>query len=295
MFNLFKKKTMNKEEIVAKATELFIEKFREDVKNENDDVTEITDDNIRDILKKYFEFDKLSDANKYFSDAFEEFVPDTYEQVNWHIEEEERKKTPEYIQWNRHLTVDGYVYYAKDKADIQKRWVDVNGKLRTNEEAAVLAANKWCELLFDWHLQDNGALNEEHPGGFTACALGTVLANKSKERITDEMKVKTRELFIEYYKRYLHYWETHDFDDIKWAYKTMPGDDPEKQYSWSHGFSPGAMYCDYGPYTPLYLLLRAAGIPESDINCICPWKTGIEIRDLDNAVLYRTYQHTDEL
>lgn len=295
MFNPFKKKTMTKEEIIEKAAKKFIEKFRQDAEYEDDDVTEMTDDNIKDLVVKFFDFNQLSAANDYFYHAFDKFVPDTYEQIDWELEEEKRKETPEFKQWRRHGDISGHWFCAKRESELEERWVDVHGKIRTNEEAATIAADKWCELLFGWHLQDNGALNEDHPGGFTACALGTVLANKSKEKITEEMKIKTRELFIEYYSRFLHLYETFDLDDIKWAEKTMPDDDKERPYDWHYGFKSGSMYCDYGPYRPLYLLLIAAGIPKNDANSICPWKTGIDIRPLDNAVFYNTYQHREEL
>lgn len=298
MFNLFKKKknTMSKEEIIRNASETFVKKFRKDAGNENHDVTEMTDDDIRNIINKYFEFDRLTDANDYFNHAFDEFVPDTYDKIDWTEEKSVREQTPEFIQWNRHGDVSSYWYYAKRESNIEKKWVDVHGKQRTDEEAATLAADKWCELLFGWHLQDNGALNETHPGGFTACALGTVLANKSKEGITDEMKVKTRELFIEYYRHYLHFCATYDLDDIKWANETMPDDeDKENPFLWKWGFDEHSMYCDYDPYMPLYLLLIAAGIPKSDAGSICPWKTGIYIRALDNAVMYQTYQKCEEI
>ena len=41
--------------------------------------------------------------------------------------------------------------------------------------------------------------------------------------------------------------------------------------------------------------LVAAGVPERDAGNICPWKTAINIRALDNAVMYYTYQHCEEL
>ena len=67
MFNLFKKtkNTMSKEEIIRNASETFVKKFRKDAGNENHDVTEMTDDDIRNIINKYFEFDRLTDANDF--------------------------------------------------------------------------------------------------------------------------------------------------------------------------------------------------------------------------------------
>ena len=209
--------------------------------------------------------------------------------------------TPEYKQMRINSDVMSYQYTAGWHVDLEKKFVELNGYAHTKQEAAEIAANKWCELLFGWHLQDNGAINEDHAGGFYACALGTVLANKSKERITDEMKTKARDLFIQYYLKYIDYHNC-DFnymtvrDVIRWTQDTMPdSSDKERPFNWANGFSQGSMYCDYSPYMPLHLLLLAAGIPETDASNICPWKTGIEISPVDNAVLYRTYQHIEEL
>ena len=40
-------------------------------------------------------------------------------------------------------------------------------------------------------------------------------------------------------------------------------------------------------------ILYEAGIPEDDIRDICPWKTGIEIDEKDNAVIMIGYQKRD--
>ena len=141
-------------------------------------------------------------------------------------------------------------------------YIEHKGKRRTFEEACQIAADKWCDLLFQWHLQDNGAINEDHGGGFYACALATVLKNEANKDITEEMITNTNKNLYEYYHNYCIY---------------------EDKYQ----ISP---YCDYDPNRPLYDILEKSGIPEKKIRNICPWKTGIDIDENDNAVVVKGYQ-----
>ena len=53
------------------------------------------------------------------------------------------------------------------------------------------------------------------------------------------------------------------------------------------------LYCDYDPNRPLYDILYESGIPKNKIGSICPWKTGIEIDENDNAVIIIGYQKRD--
>lgn len=136
---------------------------------------------------------------------------------------------------------------------------------RKYEEACKIVADKWCELLFSWHLQDNGAINEDHGGGFLACALGTVLGNDAKEKISEESKKNAHEYI------YNHY-----INDCLWKFDN--GD------SWNCELS-----VDYHPNTPLAAILKNSGIEERYIDSICPWKTRILIDKKDNSVIYATY------
>ena len=122
-------------------------------------------------------------------------------------------------------------------------------------------------MLFNFHLQDNGAINEDHGGGFWACALATVLKNDSMKDITEDMIKKTYDNLYNYY-----------FNGS--IYK-------DKKDGWE---SEMHLYCDYGPNSPLYDILKESGIPEKLINNICPWKTGIEIDYNDNSVVIISYQ-----
>ena len=283
---------MNKENIITKAVLRFTDSFKKQTKNKNLEVSEINDEIIENVIREYFEKKTLTEANNYFHDVLNEYVKNTYEDIDWSLGRPEVEKTQAYQDWSRHSDISYIWYGCNREADLENYWVDINGKAHTDEEAAKIAADKWCELLFGWHLQDNGALNETHGGGFPACALATVLANDAKEGITDEMKNKAHDLLNQYYLRLIHYNRTNDNDDIKWLKENLvPDDDFDWEY---YGFRVD-MYCDYGPSSSLYIILLNAGIPKDDIECICPWKTGISIRREDNAVMYNTYRHVDEL
>lgn len=143
------------------------------------------------------------------------------------------------------------------------------GPRRTFDEACKLAADEWCKKLFGNHFQDNGALNEEH--SFLMCGLGTLLKDKAQESITEEMIENTRTNLYKYFENHC-------------LYKSK--DHPE----WEHSIK---LYSDYGPNSPLYDILYESGIPENKIGSICPWKTGIEIDENDNAVIIIGYQKRD--
>lgn len=284
---------MEKEDKINKLIDEFIFEFNEGLDEKNLVVPELTDEIVKKILLTFFNKESLSEAESYLYHALEDYIDGSYDKIDHNLSYEEQKKTDAYKNWVRLSDIEYVWGDCRRMLDLSQEWANINGKKHTDEEAAKIAADKWCELLFDWHLQDNGALNEDHPGGFTACALGTILANTSKERITEEMKVKTHELFQEYYRRSIHFYNDYNQEDLNWLKTTFP--DKEGDYDWKYGFSNNDMYCDYNPYYPLYLLLVNAGIPDKDVRNICPWKTGISIRKEDNAVLYHTYQHREEL
>ena len=50
------------------------------------------------------------------------------------------------------------------------------------------------------------------------------------------------------------------------------------------------LYSDYNPNNPLFDILVAAGLSESDAMHITPWKTGVSIDYIDNAVELIGYQ-----
>ena len=284
-----------REEVIKNFIEEFLYDFRYQSTRKNLDVPELPDDVITNIINEYFNKKTLTEANKYIYEVLDQYVKGHDEKINWSLGRPAVEETPEYKAWKRYYDISSLWSDCKRMNGIEETWVDLNGKANTNEEAAKKAADKWCELIFGWHLQDNGAINEDHAGGFYACALGTVLANKSKERISEDVKKKAHSLFYEYYLRQLHYNETHDKKDIDWLVENLPDDDRKDPFDWRYFEFRCDLYCDYGPGSPLYLILVNAGVDKRDAGNICPWKTGIDIRPVDNAVMYNTYQHREEI
>lgn len=283
-----------REEVINNFIEGFLHDFHYLLTKKNLDVPELPDDVITDIINEYFNKKTLTEANRYIYDTLGEYVKGSFDDINWDLGRPDVEETPEYKAWRRCSDIS-YIWSDCMGDFIKETWVDLNGKANTNEEAAKKAADKWCELIFGWHHQDNGAINEDHAGGFYACALGTILANNSKERISEDVKKKAHNLFYEYYLHQIHYYETDDKKDIDWLVENLPDDDKKDPFDWRYFEFRCDLYCDYGPTTPLHLILVNAGVDKSDTGNICPWKTGIDIRAVDNAVIYKTYQHQDEL
>ena len=212
-----------------------------------------TCDDYHDISNKVYEF-----CEKLWAE------PQDYDSQEWKI-------------WSDYM----YGYYDKNNkqsikplgdwiSQCEYEYIYRNGKKRTYQEACKLATDKWCKLLFNWHLQDNGALNEDHPGGFTACAFATIIGNDSKEKISEDCKIKAHELIQKFYE-----------DDCWWDYYN---DDGSYYDTWQTDLT-----VDYGPCKALYELLEKSGVEEKHIRSICPWKTSIKIDKRDNSVIYRTY------
>lgn len=284
-----------REEVIKNFIDEFLYGFHYYSTKQGLDVPELPDDVITNIINEYFNKTTLTEANKYIYDVLDKYVKGSYSDINWDLGRPAVTETPEYKAWIRHTDISTIWFDCRRMSGIEKTWVDLNGKANTNEEAAKKAADKWCELIFGWHLQDNGAINENHGGGFYACALGTVLANKSKEGISEDVKKKAHSLFYEYYLRLLHYYETKDKKDIDWLVEHLPDDDKKDPFDWRYFEFRCDLYCDYNPGTPLYLILVNAGVDKMTAGDICPWKTGINIRVVDNAVMYNTYQHQEEI
>ena len=297
--SLFKKKMkvekLSREEVIKNFIDEFLYDFHYQSTRQNLDIPELPDDVITNIINEYFNKKMLTEANNYIYDVLDEYVDGSYEKIDWNLGRPAVEETPEYKAWRRHSDISSLWSDCKRMNGIEETWVDLNGKANTNEEAAKKAADKWCELIFGWHLQDNGAIDETHPGGFTACALGTILADNSKKGISEDVKKKAHSLFYEYYLRQLHYNETHDKKDIDWLVENLPDDDEKDPFDWKRFEFRIDLYCDYGPGTPLYLILVNAGVDKRAAGNICPWKTGIDIRAVDNAVMYNTYQHQEEI
>ena len=258
------------------------------------EIPELTDEILAGIVRDYFNEKTLTAANESAKKKIDSLFPSD-EDIDWSLDKEELKKTESYIRFSKNHGASCAWYRTRERLNLEKQWVNFNGKTRTDEDAAELASDKWCELLFGWHMQDNGAINEDHPGGFRACALGTILANDAKSDIPEEAKQKAKELMKSYYLHQIHYERTHDVSDIRWAEKNIPDPDKENPFDWRMYEFRVDLSCDYGPSAPLYIILINAGIPENKVEVICPWKTSIVIREVDNAVFYNTYGNRKEL
>ena len=180
--------------------------------------------------------------------------------------------SPEYDEYYKYMHGDddnNHFGFYKWSKYVEEDFLFIKGERRTFEDACKLASDEWCKRLFGNHFQDNGALNEEH--SFMMCGLGTLLKDKAKESITEEMIENTRKNLYKYFENHCEYRDK---------------EHPE----WIHHIG---LYCDYGPNSPLYDILYESGIPENKIESICPWKTGIEIDENDNAVIIIGYQKRD--
>lgn len=150
----------------------------------------------------------------------------------------------------------------------------------TKEEAVAIAADKWCEMLFGQHIQDNGA----RECGFM-CMLATTLADHAKKGISEESKIKTREILKQYYLHQI-------VKDEAWLAKTLGTFTDYRGEIREFNFFDQDLYCDYHPCLHLRRILSIAGIDDNVAESIAPFKTGIEILPDENegyTVVLKTY------
>lgn len=221
------------------------------------------------IEEMYDKCERYQEIYNYFEDYINTCFPGSDGQkCNYSREDPDYKEYTDYLYNHK---IDGvapndYDLYTWTKY-ASASYLNIKGQKHTFEEACQLAANKWCEMIFNFHLQDNGAINEDHAGGFWACALATAMKNDSIKEITEDVIKKVNEEFYKYYFNHCRY--------------------IDKEDGWTGHIEP---YCDYGPNTPLYDILENGGVSKKHINSLCPWKTGIEIDENDNSVIIKGYQ-----
>ena len=151
----------------------------------------------------------------------------------------------------------------------------------TKEDAAAIAADKWCEMLFGFHIKDNGARECEF-----MCLLATVAADYAKKEISEESKIKTRELLEQYYLHQI-------INEKTWLAKTLGTYTNHRGETCEFGFFDRDLYCDYHPCLHLRRILEIAGIDDSVAQSIAPFKTGIEILHDEHEgynVILKTYR-----
>ena len=150
-----------------------------------------------------------------------------------------------------HYKIDDWVY-----CHIPELFIKVNGMVhKTMNEAANIAADIWVNLLFKRVIQDNG---DKTGHSDMAMMLGSLLKSRAQDNITPEIIEKARQNIYDHYR------------------------EPMNQYY--------SMSVDYYPNKYLYDALLDAGVPENDIDSICPWKTSIYIDARDLYVVVCTYQ-----
>ena len=173
-------------------------------------------------------------------------------------------------QWredDNQVVKDYMGFYFKDfrafTVAVESEFVMRNGKRRTLREACEMAADEWIKRIFGDDPMDNGDTTGHSD---MMLALGTEIKNNINKGVTKDIIEKARQLFIEYYEG-------------RCMYTLSNGDRYQVE-----------LYSDYNPNNPLFDILVAAGLSESDAMHITPWKTGVSIDYIDNAVELIGYQ-----
>lgn len=156
------------------------------------------------------------------------------------------------------MIVDGWYYdsVAKWKESLNQAWLDIHGPRHTREEVMKIAADFWCERIFDSSRQDNG---DNSGTGVFGMMMASMLKTDSMRKQDSSVRDKAWYLIAEYYGKV--------FD------KTLP-----------NRFEDG-LSVDYNPGEALYNILKEAGVNERDIDCIVPIKTHLWLRDFDKSLV----------
>lgn len=146
------------------------------------------------------------------------------------------------------------VYHWKGTLD--KAWLDIHGPRHTREEVMKIAADFWCERIFDRTLQDAGTDSES---ALFAMALATGLKSDSMKRQSSSVREKAWHLIAEFYGKV--------FDK-----------DPSVRFA-------DGLYVDYDPSQRLYDILVEAGVKPIDVRMIVPYKTSLSLRAFDKSLV----------
>lgn len=144
----------------------------------------------------------------------------------------------------------------------EQEFIARHGLVHTKEEACRIAADKWVDMIFGHHAQDNG---DDSSSGAVGMMLGTMVKEEARERYGEDVVSKAHELIEKFYMN----------DCI------IEGG----IFKFPHPLS-----CDYSPDQNLFDILVEAGVSERDAAYICPWKTLIVIDKKDNSVCLRGYR-----
>lgn len=154
--------------------------------------------------------------------------------------------------------VDDWYYDHVDKwqRSLNQAWLEIHGPRHNREEIMKLAADFWCERIFDSSRQDNG---DNSSTGCLSMMMASMLKTDSMRKQDSSVRDKAWYLIAEYYGKV--------FD------KTLP-----------NRFEDG-LSVDYHPCGALYNILKEAGVNEIDIDCIVPIKTYLSLRDFDKSLV----------
>lgn len=223
----------------------------------------IKKEDIRPIVAECFTLDTYHGIKKKILDFCNTLYPDT---ADWHQPWDKVDKTHYFYMYGDRDTastsecVDGWANAVVDE------YLHRKGFRRTKDEACVIAAEKWAEMIFGKHLQDNG---DRTSHGANLNMMGSYVKMLYQKDLTGEMREKFVSVMAEFYK---------DDCNLEWAdsggHRRVDAIEP---------------YCDYDPNLSLYEMLMKAGVPKDTAGCVCPWKTGVKVDSRDHSVIVRTY------
>ena len=157
--------------------------------------------------------------------------------------------------------------FAQWVRKVEDEFLARHGTVRSFGEACRLAADKWAEMIFGHHVQDNG---DDSPAGGLGMTLGTMAKEMAMESCGEEERERFRSLMREYYEGGCMY----------------------ESEGLSCRMTP---YCDYHPNSSLEEMLVRAGVRPLHADVMCPWKTGVESDPRDNSVVVRGYQWEERI
>lgn len=215
--------------------------------------------NVTEAIDKAFVLLHVQDVEHSIYD----FISDIqYEHYEWDWDKIHNTKPtydPEYAKV--HDAFDSWafkeLYSWKDL--VINKFVEINPKFRSNEDACKMAAEFWCERIFKFHWQDNGS--KDYNNGIQEI-LGTHIQAMAQKDLTPEMKDAAYKGLYDFYMN------------------SIINNDKLLQYE-------TRLDVDYHPCSALYDILLKAGVPENKIDSICPWKTTLRIDARDNSILAR--------
>ena len=202
------------------------------------------------MVEMYLEADTFNHAQ----DAYDKFMNAYYRQPFFR----DRKNG------KNMMVVDDWYYRHVDKwhRSLKQAWLEIHGPRHTRDEVMKIAADFWCERIFDSSRQDNG---DNSNAGFLGMMMASMLKSNSMKKQDSSVRDKAWYLIAEYYGKV--------FD------KTIP-----------NCFEDG-LIVDYNPCEELHNILKEAGLDEIDIDCIVPIKTSLSLRDFDKSLVGTSGYH----